>query len=308
MNDKNPLNMFAVKKTLIVVVALCLMAFFVPAEMASSSRSSDSNRSTKTTTVTPTPIASKTPAVKTPKPAKPKKRKPKATPSPTPTLTEEQAASESVEEDSASDAEESSQPEMGLSVDEILKRVDKSQAAMKDVEMELKMEMKDSLSGTKQQVRGLVRMKNPGRVWAHYTHPIEQFLFVKGDRVRMYQPAQNMVYQQKGGSSGKGGEPVYLGVGHELKQYMAISRVSISKETGEEVTLLFVPRSQQGLFDRMKVTINKRTWWPYKIEMKAPSADTKATFQKFRFNQGMEDSLFEFTPPSDAQIVEGAVF
>lgn len=198
-------------------------------------------------------------------------------------------------------------PEMGLSVAEISRRVDEAQAAMKDVQMELKMEMKDALSGTKQKIRGVVKMKNPGRVFTHYTHPIEQFLYVKKNLVQMYQPDQGTVYRQKS-QGGKAGEPVYLGVGHELNQYLAISRVSVVKEDGENVTLLFVPKRNDALFERMKVTINKRTWWPYKIEMAAPSVETKAEFGEFKFNQGMEDSLFEFTPPDDAQIVEGAVF
>lgn len=197
---------------------------------------------------------------------------------------------------------------MGLSVAEISRRVDAAQAAMKDVRMDLKMEMKDSLSGTKQQVRGEVVMKNPGRVFVRYTHPTEQYLYISGGLIQMFQPAQNMVYKQKASPAGKGGEPAYLGVGHELKEYMAISRVSVVQETSEEVTLLLVPKIQGALFERMRVVINKRTWWPVQVRMQSPSVETKATFQKFRFDTGVEDSTFEFTPPDEAQIVEGAVF
>ncbi len=238
-----------------------------------------------------TPVLSPT---KTPKP-----KKGKSVPSPTPTVVPAG--------DPAADAEGllDGGAVMGLSVKEISRRVDAAQAAMKDVRMELKMEMKDALSGVKQNVRGVVVMKNPGKVFVHYTHPIEQFLYIRDEVIQMYQPTQNMVYKQK---AGKGGEPVYLGVGHELNQYMAISRVSVVQETSEEVTLLLVPKVSDALFERMRVVVNKRTWWPVQVRMQSPSVETKATFQKFRFDEGVPDSTFEFSPPDDAQTVEGAVF
>jgi len=245
----------------------------------------------------PTPRRMKTPApapTKTPQPKKKKKA-----PSPTPTVVP--AGDPAVEAEDLLDGG----AVMGLNAKEISRRVDAAQAAMKDVRMELKMEMKDALSGVKQNVRGVVVMKNPGKVFVHYTHPIEQFLYIRDDVIQMYQPTQNMVYKQK---AGKGGEPVYLGVGHELNQYMAISRVSVVQETSEEVTLLLVPKVSDALFERMRVVVNKRTWWPVQVRMQSPSVETKATFQKFRFDEGVPDSTFEFSPPDDAQTVEGAVF
>src|SRR5580658_6953876 len=62
-----------------------------------------------------------------------------------------------------------------LSVDQVSKNVEDAQAGIQDVQMDLKMEMKDSLSGTQQKVEGKVKIKSPDMVYVHYTQPTEQF-------------------------------------------------------------------------------------------------------------------------------------
>ncbi len=194
-----------------------------------------------------------------------------------------------------------------LSVDEVSKKVEDAQAVVKDVQMDLSMEMKDSLSGTQQKVKGQIKIKSPNLVYVHYTQPTEQFLYVAGTSAQMYQPAQKMVYQQRNGN-GAQAEPVYLGVGKELKRYISISRVSIIKDTESEIELLFIPVVEDAGFDKMRVSIHKKDWWPYQMEVETPSMTTEAVFSNFSFNQGLAESLFQFTPPKSAQVVEGAVF
>lgn len=195
-----------------------------------------------------------------------------------------------------------------LSVEDVSKKVENAQAAIQDVQMDLSMEMKDSLSGNQQKVSGQIKIKSPDLVYVHYNKPMEQFLYVSGPLAQMYQPSEKMVYQQHNGK-GTHAEPVYVGVGKELKNYMAISRVSIIRDSDSEVELLFIPLSEDTAgFDKMRVYIHKKDWWPYQMEVETASGTTKAVFSNFSFNQGLSESLFKFTPPKGAQIVEGAVF
>jgi outer membrane lipoprotein carrier protein len=195
-----------------------------------------------------------------------------------------------------------------LSVDQVSKNVEEAQAGIQDVQMDLKMEMKDSLSGTQQKVEGKVKIKSPDMVYVHYTQPTEQFLYAGGDLVQMYQPAQKMVYQQHSGKGQNANAPIYLGVGKELKKYIGISRVSIIENSDNQVGLLFMPLVEDAGFDKMKVYIHKKDWWPYRMEVETPAMTTKADFSNISFNSGLKDSLFQFTPPKSAQVVEGAVF
>lgn len=194
-----------------------------------------------------------------------------------------------------------------LSVKEVSKKVEEAQAAAKDVQMDLSMEMKDSLSGSQQKVSGQIKIKSPDLVYVHYNKPMEQFLYVSGPLAQMYQPSEKMVYQQHNGK-GAHAEPVYVGVGKELKKYIAISRVSIIKNSDSEIELLFIPVVDDAGFDKMRVYIHKKDWWPYQMEVETPSTTTKAVFSNFLFNKDLPESLFQFTPPKGAQIVEGAVF
>jgi len=97
-------------------------------------------------------------------------------------------------------------------------------------------------------------------------------------------------------------------VGRALKKYINVSRVSIIKNSGDEVVLLFIPMDNNQGFDRMKVSIHKKDWWPYRMEVETPSMTTKAEFKDFVFNKGLADNLFKFTPPQDAKVVEGGAF
>lgn len=194
-----------------------------------------------------------------------------------------------------------------LSVADVSKKVEDAQASVQDVQMDLSMEMKDSLSGTQQKVNGQIKIKSPNLVYVHYNKPMEQFLYVSGSLAQMYQPSEKMVYQQHNGK-GAHAEPVYVGVGKELKKYIAISRVSIIKDSDSEIELLFIPAVDDAGFDKMRVSIHKKDWWPYQMEVETPSTTTKAVFSNFSFNKGLPESLFQFTPPKGAEIVEGAVF
>jgi len=173
--------------------------------------------------------------------------------------------------------------------------------------MDLEMQLKDALSGTEQGMRGVVSIKNPDKMFVHYTRPDEQFLYIAKDLIQMYQPDQKTVYQQKNGDANNA--PVYLGVGRQLKNYIDISKVSIVKNNNDEVQMMLVPHDPMGAgFDRMKVSIHKKDWWPYQMEVQTPSTTTKAKFNHMAFNKGLKDSLFQFTAPKGAQVVEGAIF
>jgi outer membrane lipoprotein-sorting protein len=194
-----------------------------------------------------------------------------------------------------------------LTVKEVVNKVETAQDSVDDVQMKLEMSMKDTLSGQEQHLHGLIQIKSPDKVYVHYEKPNEQFLYVNGSSMQMYQPDQKTVYTQKS-EAGKDRSPFYLGVGRALKKYVKVSRVSITKDSGDEIVLLFIPVDDNQGFDRMKVLIHKKDWWPYQMQVDTTSTITKADFKDFVFNKGLADSLFKFTPPKDAQVVEGGAF
>ena len=194
-----------------------------------------------------------------------------------------------------------------LTVPEVSQKVEDAQDSIDDVQMKLEMTMKDSLSGQEQHQNGLIQIKSPDKVYVHYDKPNEQFLYVNGNSMQMYQPNQKTVYVQKN-VKGKDNSPFFLGVGRALKKYINTCRVSIIKVSGDEVVLLFIPEDENQGFDRMKVSIRKKDWWPYRMEVETPSMTTKAEFKDFVFNKDLADNLFKFTPPQGAQVVEGGAF
>jgi outer membrane lipoprotein-sorting protein len=195
-----------------------------------------------------------------------------------------------------------------LTVKDVSDLVEAAQLAALDAQMDLRMEMKDALSGQTQNYEGKVFTKSPGKVFVHYTKPEEQFLYVGAEGSQMYQPSEKMDYVQQG-AKGKDTKPVYLGVGQELKRYIDISKVKIVSENGDEVVLDFTPldKDQSG-FDHMKVTIRKKDWWPTQVEITTPAMVNKARFSRIVLNKGLKDEIFSFTPPKDAQIVQGDIF
>jgi outer membrane lipoprotein-sorting protein len=189
-------------------------------------------------------------------------------------------------------------------VRDILDKVEVAQTSVKDVQMDLRMEVKDSVSDMKQKARGKVMMKSPDKVFVHYLKPNEQYLYIDGNVLLMYQPEQGTVYKQATDKR----QPAYLGVGKQLKRYSTTSRVSIIKDSPKEVVLLFVPDGGEATYERMKVTVRKEDWWPGKVEIESGSMSTVAEFLKPVYNQGLEDSVFKFTPPEGVNVVEGEIF
>jgi outer membrane lipoprotein-sorting protein len=194
-----------------------------------------------------------------------------------------------------------------LTVPEVSEKVEDAQESVDDVQMKLEMTMKDSLSGQEQHQNGLIQIKSPDKVYVHYDKPNEQFLYVNGNLMQMYQPVQNTVYVQKN-VKGKDNSPFFLGVGRALKKYINTCHVSIIEVSGDKIVLLFIPEDENQGFDRMKVSIRKKDWWPYQMEVETPSMTTKAEFKDFVFNKGLADNLFKFTTPQGAQVVEGGAF
>lgn len=191
-----------------------------------------------------------------------------------------------------------------FSVHDITQKVQEAQDSAADVQMKIEMNMKDTLSGQEKHFHGMMQLKSPDKVFVHYEKPDEQFLYINGKSMDMYVPDQKTVYTQ---DSGKG-QPFYLGVGRALKKYVKVCRVSVIKDSGDEVVLLFIPADDNQGFSRMKVSIHKKDWWPYQVEMETPSVISRAQFKDIQFNKGVSDSLFKFTPPKDAQVVEGSAF
>jgi outer membrane lipoprotein-sorting protein len=190
-----------------------------------------------------------------------------------------------------------------LTVDEVLSRVDEAQTRVADAQMDLEMEMKDTLSGSGRKMRGLLQLRDPDLVRVHYKSPEEQFLYIGGKKAQMYDPGQKMVYLQQGSA------PVYVGVGKQLKQYVKSCKVTLVPGAGDEVGLLFIPKDNIAAgFDRMKVLVRRKDWWPQRLEMETPSLKTRARFSNFKFDQGLPESLFKFTPPKGAEVVDGAIF
>jgi len=190
-----------------------------------------------------------------------------------------------------------------LTVDEVLSKVDEAQTKVADAQMDLEMEMKDTLSGSGRKMKGLVQLRDPDLVRVHYKSPEEQFLYIGGKKAQMYDPAQKMVYLQQGSA------PVYIGVGKQLKQYVKTCKVTLTKDSGDEIEVLFIPKDKIAAgFDRMKVQVRKKDWWPGRLEMETPSLRTKARFSNFKFDQGLSEALFKFTPPKGVEVVDGAIF
>lgn len=196
--------------------------------------------------------------------------------------------------------------EAPLTVQEVSRRMEEAQASVKDVQFLLKGEYVDTLSGEKDRLEARVAIRHPDRAFAHYTRPFEQFLYLDAKSVRIYHPEQKTVYVQEesGGSKGR----LEIGVGREIARYMNKSRVSIIKDSKDSLVLLFIPKSDELGFESLKLTVDKTLWWPVSMEMETPSLAYRASFSDYRFNQNLPDTTFEFTPPEDAQVVEGAVF
>jgi len=141
-------------------------------------------------------------------------------------------------------------------------------------------------------------IKSPKMKW-EYTGEKPQVIFIRGDEMIIYQKKENQVIKSKFDRATYGQAPIALlaGLGDIRQDFVVVS--------DSPDRLMIKPRKPMGNIDHIEV-IPSANAFPIKalIIVDSLSNRIEITLKDVKTNTGLANSLFNFTPPKDATVLE----
>ena len=141
-------------------------------------------------------------------------------------------------------------------------------------------------------------IKPPKMKW-EYTGEKPHVIYIKADEILIYQKKENQVIKAKFDRGTYGQAPIALlaGLGDIRQEFVVVSDSSDR--------LVIKPRKPMGNIDHIEVTPSDNAF-PIKalIIVDSLSNRIEITLKDVKTNTGLKNSLFNFTPPKDATVVE----
>jgi outer membrane lipoprotein-sorting protein len=141
-------------------------------------------------------------------------------------------------------------------------------------------------------------IKPPKMKW-EYTGEKPQVIYIKGDEILIYQKKENQIIKSKFDRATYGQAPIALlaGLGDIKREFIVIS--------DSPDRLMIKPRKPMGNIDYIEVTPSDNAF-PIKALIIVDSLLNRIeiTLKDVKTNTGLKTSLFDFTPPTDATVLE----
>jgi outer membrane lipoprotein carrier protein len=146
--------------------------------------------------------------------------------------------------------------------------------------------------------QGKFFIKPPKMKW-EYTGEKPQVIYIKADEILIHQKKENQVIKAKFDRATYGQAPIALlaGLGDIRQEFIVVS--------DSPDRLVIKPRKPMGNIDHVEVTPSDNAF-PIKalIIVDSLSNRIEITLKDVKTNTGLKNSLFNFTPPKDATVVE----
>lgn len=153
-----------------------------------------------------------------------------------------------------------------------------------------------------QKSEGKVWFKKPGKMRWEYQRPSKDLIVSDGDTIWLYQPDLNQVIEKKASSGSSSMATDFLsGIGKIEKDF----QVRLSGSEGRDYLLTLTPREEDPGIMRLSLSVDKATFLVKRTVLTDHFGNrTTVVFRNIKTNASMRDSLFKFTPPKGATIVQ----
>ena len=193
----------------------------------------------------------------------------------------------------------------GLEVAHILDRVQHRYAAG-DFEADFVQESHLKAMGMVDTAKGRLYFGGPGMMRWHYKTPEEYLIISDGETVWIYRPEENQVMLGRsvdyfGGKEGAD----FFGKPGELAKEFILELAPKKLQEKDHYVLRLVPRTERPGLVELYLFISKETFDVLKsVSYNAFGDKTTLRFDRYRFNRGIDPSLFVFEIPNGADVVQ----
>jgi len=152
-------------------------------------------------------------------------------------------------------------------------------------------------------VKGSIKFKVPDKLYAEYIQPYPQMIICNGKKTWFYLPEYNQVSIQ---SVGRLEELMGLNLGF----FFWASRIEslenygkeVVEEKGESYKIKLVPKTEDGV--EIILVVSKKYWLPVETEISDNFTVVYTHLENILKNPEVNNDIFEFKIPSDAQVFE----
>ncbi len=137
------------------------------------------------------------------------------------------------------------------------------------------------------------------RLLIEFSRPHHQRLSIDNSRVQLYDAQTNTVFKTKVLPEFGRINPVDI-----LRHYWNLSTVSITKHDNKTVSVVLIPQNDP-MIKKINTRIRRSDWIVEQLSYQDGGGNTVTyDFSNIRINAAISASVWEFRPPSDAQVIE----
>jgi outer membrane lipoprotein carrier protein len=192
----------------------------------------------------------------------------------------------------------------GLGAADVLDRVQQRYAAG-DFEADFVQELQLKTMGMVDTARGHLYFGRPGMMRWHYKVPEEYLIITDGDTIWIYRPEENQVMLGRAVDyfGNKKGADFFTKPG-ELSREFTIELAPKDVQEEAYYVLRLVPRTERPNMTELYLFVSKETFQIVKsVTYNAFGEKTTIQFDGYRFDRGLNSSLFVFEIPKGAEVV-----
>lgn len=192
-----------------------------------------------------------------------------------------------------------------LSVSEILERVQHRYGAT-DFEADFVQESHLKAMGMVDTAKGHVYFKPPAGMRWHYKTPEQYFIITDGNSVWIHRPAENQVMAGRAADYfGNAEWTKFFNEPGKLLDGFVVQLAGTGLEEKDRYVLKLLPKTRQPDLVDILLFISKNTFdIVQSVTHNAFGDKTTIRFDSFRFNQGLDESLFMFKIPKGADVMQ----
>jgi outer membrane lipoprotein carrier protein len=192
-----------------------------------------------------------------------------------------------------------------LPICEILERVQHRYAAA-DFEADFFQESHLKAMGMLDAAQGHVSFKPPAMMRWHYKTPEEYLIMTDGQTVWVYRPTENQVMVGRAAEYfGDIKWTEFFTEPGDLLDDFVLQWAPSEVQTEKQFVLKLLPKRSRPNLAQIDLSVSKRTFdIVQSVTCNAFGDKTIIRFESFRFNQGLDASLFRFKIPKDADVLQ----
>jgi outer membrane lipoprotein carrier protein len=153
---------------------------------------------------------------------------------------------------------------------------------------------------------GHLYFKPPGMMRWQYQVPEEFLIIVDSEFVWLYRPADKQVMTGRAQDYlGGEGSTDYFSNPKELSKEFTVELVSEASGKQEDYRLKLVPRTKRADLVELRLFVSKESFDITRaITVNSFGDQTTLSFSAYRFNQGLDPSLFAFQVPKGVEVIQ----